>query len=331
MTEYEPETAGERAGSEEDFEERLRELLADDAYTIRPSPAPYPTIRRRGLTERRRRVVAAGAALVTLAAVPAGAYVLTGGGGGGQVAAPTRSAGGSPSATASRTPSTAPSTAPAPSGPARPATPGQLLDGITFEQATDGLEKCLEYDRSNQESRQRQSGAPSLGAPDLGSADGYRILLAMKSTGDSNAPGDGFFVVAVKEQPERTRLICHIVDGEASGLNSGVGDDAPPDAGPVLPDSNGGKLYRQSVIDRGNWKVPFRWGVIGRVESVVARVTVSYGTGSSEAVLDHGWFVASGVLTQQAVTKAPRIKGYDAGGKLVYDSDQDGSYEKMLH
>ncbi|MGY3788546.1 hypothetical protein [Streptomyces antibioticus] len=57
---------------DERFEERLRELLSEDAETVRPAPAPYPAIRRRGLAERRRRVAAVGAALVTLAVVPAG-------------------------------------------------------------------------------------------------------------------------------------------------------------------------------------------------------------------------------------------------------------------
>ncbi|PZG82770.1 hypothetical protein C1I97_35135, partial [Streptomyces sp. NTH33] len=54
------------------FEEQLRELLAEDANTIRPVPAPYPAIRRRGTIQRRRRVAATGAALVTLAAMPMG-------------------------------------------------------------------------------------------------------------------------------------------------------------------------------------------------------------------------------------------------------------------
>ncbi|MBL3671840.1 hypothetical protein JL475_39605, partial [Streptomyces sp. M2CJ-2] len=72
-----------------------------------------------------------------------------------------------------------------------------------------------------------------------------------------------------------------------------VGSEDVPGAGPVMADSNGGKLYRQSVLDRGNWKLPFRWGVIGTVEPSVARVTVSYGGATSQAALDHGWFVAS--------------------------------------
>ncbi|MER5209503.1 hypothetical protein ABT063_02630 [Streptomyces sp. NPDC002838] len=308
------ETEGER-----DFEEQLRELLAEDAYTIRPSPAPYPAIRRRGLVERRRRVAAAGAALVTLAAVPVGAYALAGPDGSGGTTTPQTSA----SATSSAKPTPSPS--PTPTGPEGPATPGQLLDGITLAQAADGLETCLGDNRLN-------GSTSRIGAAaDLGKADGYRIILAMNSTGDSNAPGDGMFVVAVKEKPHQTRLICNIKNREASGLNTSVGDDLEnvPDAGPVMADPNGGKLHRQSMLDGGNWKLPFRWGVIGRVEPSVAKVTVSYGDATLSAALDHGWFVAAGILNQQ-VTMAPHIKGYDAAGKLVYDSAQDKSYEKTL-
>lgn len=302
-------------GAGGDFEEQLRELLAGDANTIRPAPVPYPAIRRRGTVERRRRVAAAGVALVALAAMPVGAYALAGGGEGGDTAA---SVGAPP-----RTPAApAPTPSASPPGPARPATEDQLLDGITFEQAVDGLEKCLAYNQSIPRS-------PSGFRADLGAAEEYRIILAMHSTGDSNAPGDGMYVVAVKEQPKQTRLICNVKNGEASGLNTSVGADDTPDAGPVMADSNGGKLHRQSVLDHGNWKLPFRWGVIGTVKPSVARVTVTYGGVTRQAALDHGWFVASGVLSQQ-VTVAPRIKGYDADSKLVYDSDKDKSYEKRL-
>lgn len=305
-------------GTSGDLGEQLRELLAEDANTIRPAPVPYTAIRRRGTIERRRRVAAAGAALVTLAAMPVGAYALADGDAGGNTVASTPPAGAPPRTSATPTPT--PSASPA--GPARPATKGQLLDGITFGQATDGLKKCLAYDRSH-------TSGPSGFRTDLGAAEEYRIILAMNSTGDSNAPGDGRYVVAVKEQPKQTRLICNVKDGEASGLNTSVGSDDVPGAGPVMADSNGGKLYRQSVLDHGNWKLPFRWGVIGTVEPSVARVTVSYGGTTSRAALDHGWFVASGVLDQQ-VTVAPRIKGYDADSKLVYDSDEDRTYEKRL-
>ncbi|MFF3464419.1 hypothetical protein [Streptomyces sp. NPDC002619] len=303
-------------GTSGNFEEQLRELLAEDANTIRPAPVPYPAIRRRGTIERRRRVAAAGAALVTLAAMPVGAYALADGDAGGDTTAST------PSVSATqRTSATTPSASP--SGPARPATDGQLLDGITFGQAADGLEKCLAFDRSH------KRGLAAKFHTDLGAAGDYRIILAMNSTGDSNAPGDGVYVVAVKEQPKQTRLICNVKDGEASGLNTSAGSDDLPGAGPVMADSNGGKLYHQSLLDRGNWKLPFRWSVIGTVKPQVARVTVSYGGATSQAALDHGWFVASGILNQQ-VTVAPHIKGYGADGKLVYDSDEDKYYEKQL-
>ncbi|MFD3522134.1 hypothetical protein [Streptomyces sp. NPDC058653] len=301
-------------GIDGDFEEQLRGLLAEDAYTIRPSPAPYPAIRHRSSVERRRWMAAAGAALVTLAAVPVAAYALTGGGTGGDTAAPTPSVGvlrQTPTPSASR------------SGPARPATEGQLLDGITFEEAAGGLEECLAFDTSH------TGGENSAFDTEPGAADGFRIILAMNSTGDSNAPGDGMYVVAVKERPEQVRLICNIRDGGAQGNNISTGSDDPPDARPVRADMNGGRLYQQSFLDRGDWKLPFRWGVIGRVEPSVARVTVSYGDATSQAALDHGWFVASGNLNQQ-VTAAPHIKGYDAAGKLVYDSGQDRYYQKTL-
>jgi hypothetical protein len=256
---------------------------------------------------------------VTLAVMPVGAYALAGGGTGRDTSASTPSV----SATQGRPATPTPKSSPSPSGPARPATEGQLLDGITFGQAADGLEKCLALDRTHAQ------GPTGKFHTDPGAAQDYRIILAMNSTGDSNAPGNGMYVVAVNEQPKQTRLICNVKDGEATGFNTGMGFDDPPGAGPVMADINSGKLYQQSVLDRGNWKLPFRWGVIGTVEPSVARVTVSYGGATSRAALDHGWFIASGVLNRQVIV-APRIKGYDANGKLVYDSDGDKNYEKRL-
>jgi hypothetical protein len=197
-----------------------------------------------------------------------------------------------------------------------------LFDGITFAQAAGGLQKCIDWDQKNMQS--------ALGDDGLGKASDYRIILAIKSTGDSNAPGDGMYVVATKKRPAGYRVICNVRNGEGAGINSGSNDGGPPDAGPVVADINGGKLYQQSFLDKGNWKLPFRWGFIGTVEPSVAKVTVSYGDGGPvTAALDHGWFVAAGMLNQQ-VTVAPHIKGYDAAGKLVYDSDDDKSYERTL-
>ncbi|MFF1548357.1 hypothetical protein [Streptomyces sp. NPDC058291] len=297
---------------QEELEALMREILAEDAYTIQPSPAPYPAIRRQGLAERRRRVAVTGAALIALAAVPVGAYAVNGGDGGrgADTAAP------NPSVSASRAPASSPSSSP--DGPARPATKGQLLDGITFEQAADGLRECL-----------RAEGGPAGSAGHLGEAKDYRIVLALKSTGDSNRPGDGINVVAVKERPAGFRVVCNLEDGVASGISASASDAAPPDAGPVVPDVNGGTLYQQSFPDKGHWRLPFRWGVIGTVEPSVAKVTVSYGDGSTTATLDGRWFVAAGMLNQQ-VTLAPHIKGYDTAGKLVYDSDTDSAYARSL-
>ncbi|WP_210589524.1 hypothetical protein [Streptomyces sp. GESEQ-35] len=302
------EEQGQEPGADQDFEEQLRELLAEDAYTIRPSPAPYPSIRRRGAVERRRRVTVAGVALATLAAVPAGAIAVTGGGSEADTATPT------PSVSATR--QTIPTPTPTPSGPEGPATPGQLLDGLTLGKAASWLEDCIDYDRSH----------GSMDGSALGDAADYRILLGMRSTGDSNSPGDGFYIVAVKEKQTPAKVICHITDGEASGISSSVGEDPPlPDAGPVQIDVNDYKLYQQSILDKGSWKLPFRWGSIGKADSNVTKVTVTYGGRTSQAVLDHGWFVASGILTTQ-ITRNPHVKGYDAEGRLVYDSDNDQSY-----
>ncbi|MFD8724500.1 hypothetical protein ACFV2H_42715 [Streptomyces sp. NPDC059629] len=302
-------------GAEPDFEARVRELLAGDASTIRPSPVPYPEIRRRGVLERRRRLAVSGAALAALAAVPVGAYAMGG-------STTTGPAGPGPSVHTSARPTPAPTPSVTPSGPARPMSAHQLLDGITFEQAADGLGRCLDDNKAN-----RPANDPAH--LDLGDPAGYRIILAMKSTGDSNTPGDGYFVVAVREKPTPVRLICTIKDGEASGLNTSAGDPYGDSKQPVVPDMNSGKLYQQSFIDKGNWKLPFRWGIIGGYRGSVARMTASYGGGTGEVVLDHGWFVATGTLHRQ-VTRAPHLKGYDATGKLVYDSDQDTSYEKTL-
>ncbi|WP_340379689.1 hypothetical protein U5640_30490 [Streptomyces sp. SS7] len=297
-------------GADELFERQLRELLVRDADIVRPAPAPYPAIRRQGMAERRRRMTAVGAALVALTVVPVGAYAWAGGNGdrGADTAAPMTSAS-APASPGATEPS---------SGPQRPASDAQLLDGITFTQAAEGLQKCLDAERVSS-------------ITDMpGKASDYRIILAAKSTGDSNSPGDGFHVVAVRDGSVGARLICNVKGGEADGINISSGDAAAPEAGVVVPDPNGARLYMQSVIDKGKWKLPFRWAAIGYVDPSVTRVTVSYGDSTVDpAVLDHGWYIASGTLNEQ-VELAPHVMGYDAAGKLVYDSDTDKTYDREL-
>lgn len=297
-------------GADEVFERQLRELLVRDADIVRPAPAPYPAIRRQGLAERRRRMTAVGAALVALTVVPVGAYAWAGGNGGrsADTAAPMTSAS-APAGPIAAEPS---------SGPARPASDAQLLDGITFAQAAAGLKDCLKAERVGSVIR------TPVEAEDL------RIILAAKATGDSNAPSDGFHVVAVKDGSRGFRLICTIKDGKSAGINVSTGDSASPEAGPVVPDPNAAKLYMQSVIDKGKWKLPFRWAAIGYVDASVTRVTVTYGDSTVDpAVLDHGWYVAYGTLDKQ-VELAPHVMGYDAAGKRVYDSDTDTTYDRAL-
>ncbi|MGW0145680.1 hypothetical protein ACWDVU_08725 [Streptomyces sp. NPDC003333] len=296
------------ASDEREFEDELRELLAEDAYTIRPSAAPYPQIRRRGALERRRRVAVAGAALATLAAVPAAVYGLGAGSAqGSTAAAPT------PSRTAT------PSAPPTPSAEPDRAT-AALFDGITYRQARDGLEDCLDSEFTRD-----RPGRPGLAPPDA-----YAIVLAMRSTGDSNTGGDGVFVVAEADDEERSSLICRLEDGVTQGI-TGFPDESDEiaDAGAVLVNPNSNRLFKQTVLDHGRWKLPFRWAVVGTAKPSVARVTVSYGDSGAEATVRDGRFVASGVLNEQ-VTRAPHIKGYDAGGKLVYDSDDDKYWESTL-
>ncbi|MFE9565125.1 hypothetical protein ACFYM0_28885 [Streptomyces sp. NPDC006487] len=306
-----------RRDDADEFELDLRDWMARGAEAVRPAAVPYPEIVRQGRAERRnRRLAAAGAALVALAVVPVTTLDLTGNGHG---------TGGGPAAVAAADggpkPSAPPPSPRLPPGPAAPATPGQLADGITLQAAATGLELCLAYDRQNSRS--------GFGQEDLGKASDYRILLAHRSTGNDNSPGDGRYIVAVKEAPRQTRLICLVKDGRASGLNTSLGGGSDPEGGPVRPDINGGKLYLQKLSSEGPWKLPYRWGSIGTVDPGVARVTVSYGGTPVEAALDHGWFAATGIL-DRSVTKAPRVKGFDAQGKQVYDSDQDKAYEKSL-
>ncbi|MEU3555709.1 hypothetical protein [Streptomyces fragilis] len=314
-------------------DEALRTLLAEDAEALTPAPAPLETIRRRGRAARRRRAAVLGASLAVLAAAPLGAHWLTA-----PAAAPADTAASAPATRAQAGPGAAPARD---KGPARPASEGQLLDKITYEQASRGLRECIDGDRLWNDDPAKGAPAPPgqrmpsngvSGDRPLPPAEDFRLLLAMRATGDSNATGDGFFVVAVDSpaDPARaTRLICTLKNGQVPGVNVSSGDPAPPDAGPVVMDINASKLHSQSVMDRGAWKLPFRWGVIGTAEPAVARVTVEYGGESEEAVLDDGWFVAAGELDRQ-VTLSPRVRGYDAGGKLVYDSDRDRYHSRTL-
>ncbi|MFE9630551.1 hypothetical protein [Streptomyces sp. NPDC006463] len=299
------------------FELDLREWMAQDAKAVRPAAVPYQAIVRQGRGERRRRLAVAGAALVALAVVPATAIAVTGDGDGGGSSDRVSVAGGGP------TPSEVVKSPQLTRLPQAPATPGQLADGISQEEAGIRLIECLDFNR-------RHSGGAGAKPQDLGEASDYRILLALRSTGNNNSPGDGQYIVAVKDAPAQVRLICTMKDGQTSGVNISSGGDSAPGSGAVVPDMNAGKLYLQRLSGEGPWKLPYRWGSIGTVvDPRVARITVTYGGATAEAVIDHGWFAATGVL-DRTVTRTPRIQGYDAQGTQVYDSDQDKTYDKTV-
>lgn len=317
--------AGDTAGhgpevGDSEFEAQLRELLEDQTDGLRTGEAPYATIVRRGRLSRRRRVFAAGAGLAALLAVPGTAVAWHyQPGGAGTTALPAHDARPSVTASAAQPRTSAPVRA---SGPEGPATPGQLADGITMERAGEVLERCLAYGGQHWPET-------SVLASDYGKAEDYRVILALNATGDENSPGDGIRVVAVGTvNGARARLICTDKDGKAGGINSSVGADGAPDRGPVVPDDNAYRLYKQDGTSGPGlpYRFPFRWGSIGTVEPGVAKVTVSWGDATQEAALDHGYFAATGVLSGP-VGSLPRIKGYDAAGKLVYDSTKDKGYQ----
>jgi hypothetical protein len=315
------------ADGDTEFEAKLRELLEQETDGFRAGEAPYTSILRQGRTSRRRRMVAAGAGLAALVTLPGTALAVhfqpdghstTALPAGDASPAASTSA---PSSVSTSAPPSAPQSA-APSGPEGPVTPGQLVDGITLKRAGETLEKCIAYSKAHQ---------PKTSAfrQDYGKAEDYRVILALNATGDVNSTGDGIRVVAVGTQKSKpVRLICTEKNGEASGLNASMGSDDYPGSGPVIPDINSYRLYKQDTATGPGlpYRFPFRWGSIGTVEPEVAEVTVSYGGVTRRAALDHGYFVATGVLTR-AATSLPHIKGYDGAGKLIYDSAQDKGYE----
>ncbi|WP_431948882.1 hypothetical protein [Actinacidiphila sp. bgisy167] len=308
------------ADGDTEFEARLRELLEEQTDVLRTGEAPYATIVRHGRTSRRRRVLAAGAGLAALVAVPGTAIAMHYQPDAAQPANDTRL---SAPASAAESHSSAPGrTSASPGGPAGPATPGQLADGITMEQAAEVLGRCLAYSGEH-----RPKGFPF--ARDYGNAEDYRVILALNASGDENSPGDGIRVVAVATvDGNPVRLICTDKNGEAGSVGSSVGADGAAGRGPVVPDDNGYQLYKEygATGPRLPIKLPFRWGSIGTVDPGVAKVTVSWGGVTQQAALDHGYFVATGILTAPEES-LPHIQGYDAAGKRVYDSRKDKAYQ----
>ncbi|MFE5209795.1 hypothetical protein [Streptomyces sp. NPDC056600] len=283
-------------GADSSQEAALRSLLAEQAGELDPSPAPYGRIRHRGRIARRKRSAVLGAALAVLAVAPLGVY---------RLAAPATTGGDT----------------------VGPAAGGRLLDGVTHEQATRGLRACLDHWREATAGEPPPSGPLPVAPP----VEEFRMLLAMRATVTDDPMKAGFVVVAVDDEAAPghvARTVCHVKDG--SKASGGQVRGPARGAGPVALDRDISVLSPRFDDGSGKgWKLPFRWGAVGTVTPSVARVTVTYGGRTEEAALDEGWFVAAGELDRKA-TAPPHIKGYDAAGELVYDSDRDKGYPRSL-
>lgn len=309
------------------LERELRQLLEDEAITVRVGEAPYGQILKEGRQARHRSRMVLGAGLAVLVAVPGGLLAAQSftpssepagqvspaagggieGGGGGHQEAPQDEG-----AEATGAEEEAADHALPPSDPER-----QLLDGITLEQARDQLDHCIDdwADRSSW---------PTDEQPEL-DASGLRILLAWDGSGGENQ-GHGTIrrvlaATADQEEPYTTRLVCsqRVGEGDAgSGIRSSVGADIPD--GEVVGDTWGRYATPEDGLE-GDWsgELPFRWAHFDTIADSVDRVTVEYGGDTQEALLEGGFYITAGIL--EAPPEAmPRVRAYDEDGELIHDS-----------
>jgi hypothetical protein len=295
-----------------DFEAKLRELLTEDAEQLAPGHAPYSAIVRRGQAGRRRRAAAVGAGLMVLVALPGGALAATVNWSPDRHTSAMPAAPSSPAVSrSSGSVSTAGSPA-SPTGPQPPASAQQLRDGLTLKKAGDALVRCL-----------GQYEGMAVASDWSSSLADYRILYAWKIDANANEGGSGTGVLAVSTTKDNSVLYCRDHGSTHNALEF-IGDGAPARA--ITVDANASILYRQI----GAWTFPYHWADFGTIDDPgVTRVTVSYGGATQDAFIDHGYFVTSGTLRAQP-SQAPVVKGYDANGKLVYDSQKDKFYDKSV-
>ncbi|MGP4112938.1 hypothetical protein ACTWP5_18760 [Streptomyces sp. 4N509B] len=323
---FDPDGGGESA-----VEAELRHLLAEHADGFAPRATPYASIVRQGRAARRRGRIALGAgAAVMAAAVPAATLasgnLWPGGEDESDLTAPAAPSGGEQEEQSRPSPTT-PEGAQGPSDPER-----QLLDGITLEQANTSLERCLEefpveLDGGFPEIPEGESSGPvePPGPSDVAPED-LRILFAWINQGDENSGVEPMTrVLAVSEDAEadpQVQLVCADRASGSQGVQSSVGSLTLDNGLPVYPDPNASRYYGPMM---GEWELPFRWADFGLVSPEVDRVTVTYGGETVEAVLEAGYFMAAGISEVESAGP-PHIVGYDPGGWVVYDSNDDPTY-----
>ncbi|OPC84656.1 hypothetical protein B4N89_30390 [Embleya scabrispora] len=149
---------------------------------------------------------------------------------------------------------------------------------------------------------------------DPATASGYRPYFTVRSPRAAD-PGH---VYAVAVDPSgRHALQC---SGSASPTAQWVQSDFELLTGTVQVDNSGGTKSGSAWTDYA----------AGRYNAPVARVTMDRGTGERSAIMSGGvWYAAETVgYTREAAEafqagRFPRIRGYDAAGKLIWDSARD--------
>ncbi|MFF7247359.1 hypothetical protein ACFZBU_26025 [Embleya sp. NPDC008237] len=156
--------------------------------------------------------------------------------------------------------------------------------------------------------------ACAAGRFDPATASGYRPYFAVRSPRPAE-PGN-IFAVAV-DVAGRNALEC---SGSDLPSPHRVREDFDLLTGVVQVDHDGGTKSGTSWTDYS----------AGRYNAPVARITMDRGTGERPAIMAGGvWYAAESVgYTSEAADafqfgQGPRIRGYDAAGKLVWDSARD--------
>jgi hypothetical protein len=310
----------DRADDATPAERRLRALLAEEGLAVHVGGAPHAEIVQEGRRARRRSRTVLGAGLAVLVAVPAVALAAQGFQdsearppvAGNTSDALTPGAGGEQPPEATEPPEETPSDQPRPpSDPER-----QLLDGITLEEARAQLTGCLD----------EYMGRPAWGDDpmEVDPAD-LQILLAWQGHGGENqGPGPIRRVLAVSVAGDvQAELVCNKSmeeTGAGSGMQSSVGL-RPPERREVLG-LEWRRYHTPEVGLTGDWSshLPFRWAFFNHVdEEAVARVTVEYGGETHEALIDGGFYLTAGLLDERP-DAGLRVRGYDAGGEVIFDS-----------
>jgi hypothetical protein len=337
--------------SDEEVERRLEELAQAVDALVRIDRPSAVRARGRQLRVRRRLVLATG--VTGMAATVGVALAVAPGSGRGATGTTGASGGGAP--VASATSGTAPSSSPAVTSPAAPPTtattptatssgaamlagPNALI-GVTAEQAQQAWAKCLADDAVANAKMRTLAPVNGVTMPQIKPRDPnpshHSILYAMKITANPNEGGAGISVLALTEDG-KTVEDCRDRSGDWSGIKDYSGFDTPwSSSTPVLTDACNGEYDLcypvLEVAPEPSTRNPFNWLDFGRPNAAdVTRVTVQYGGPQRDAVIIDGHWIASGTLTGP-VSTAPRVRGFDANGKQVYDSMQDPHYDQASH